>query len=69
MRKLYEFICYQKYFHKSIHISLFDKYFYRNKKSKLYFGDHDAVENDFLTSTEGVLITCLCGRVVATQHC
>ena len=33
----------------SIHISLFNKYFfYRNKKSKLYFGDRVAVQNNFL---------------------
>lgn len=31
-----------------IHISLFNKYFYRNKKSKLCSGDHVAVKNDFL---------------------
>ena len=29
-------------------MSLCDKYFYKNKKSKLSFGDRVAVQNDFL---------------------
>ena len=33
---------------KSIHISLFNKYFYRNNKLKLCFGDRVAVLNNFL---------------------
>ena len=37
----------EKYFHNSIHISFLNKYFYRNKKSKLCFGDRVAVLNDF----------------------
>jgi hypothetical protein len=37
----------KKYFHKSIQISLLDKYFYKNKRSKLCFGDRVAVQNDF----------------------
>ena len=46
-------ICRQKYFHKSIHISLFDKYFYKNKKSKLCFGDYVTIQNDFLYEYRG----------------
>ena len=38
----------KKYFYKSINISLCDKYFYKNKKSKLSFGDRVAVQNDIL---------------------
>jgi hypothetical protein len=29
----------------------FNKYFYKNKKSKLYFGDRVAVLNDFIYQT------------------
>jgi len=36
----------EKYFHKNIHISLFNKY--KNKKSKLYFEDRIAVLSYFL---------------------
>jgi hypothetical protein len=32
---------------------IFNKYFYKNKKSKLYFGDHVAVLNDFIYQTGG----------------
>jgi hypothetical protein len=35
-----------KYFHKSIHISIFNKYFYKYKKSMLYFDDSVTVLND-----------------------
>jgi hypothetical protein len=35
-----------EYFHKSIHMLGFNKYFCKNKKSKLYFGDCVAVLND-----------------------
>jgi hypothetical protein len=31
----------------------FNKYFYKNKKSKLYFGDRVAVLNDFIYQTGG----------------
>jgi hypothetical protein len=34
---------------------VFNKYFYKNKKSKLYFGDRFAVLNDSFTKPEGVL--------------
>ena len=37
----------KKYFHKSIYILLFNKYFYRNKKLNLCFGDRVTVQNDF----------------------
>jgi hypothetical protein len=43
----------KKYFHKSIHIPLFDKYFYKIKESKLGFGDRVVVLNDFLYGYEG----------------
>ena len=49
---MYRFVL-KKYFHKNIHIALFNKYFYRNKKSKLYFGDRVAVLNDFLYECGG----------------
>jgi len=39
-----------------MNISLCNKYFYKNKKSKLSFGDHVIVENDFLSSMEVVHI-------------
>jgi hypothetical protein len=32
---------------------VFNKYFYKNKKSKLYFGDRVAVLNDFIYQTGG----------------
>jgi hypothetical protein len=32
---------------------VFNKYFYRKKKSKLYFGDRVAVLNDFIYQTGG----------------
>jgi len=35
-------------FIKNIHISLFDKYFYKNMESKLNFGVRVIVLNDFL---------------------
>jgi hypothetical protein len=34
---------------------VFNNYFYKKIKSKLYFGDRVAVLNDFFTKTEGVL--------------
>jgi hypothetical protein len=43
MWKLYEYICVAKYFHKNIHILVFNKYFYKNNKSKLYFEDRVVV--------------------------
>jgi hypothetical protein len=33
----------------------FNKYFYKNKKSKLYFGDRVAVINDFIYQTGGII--------------
>jgi hypothetical protein len=32
---------------------IFNKYFYKNKKSKLYFGDRVTVLNDFIYQTGG----------------
>ena len=43
----------EKYFYKSIHISLFNEYFYRNKKLKLCFEDRVNVLNDFLCEYGG----------------
>jgi hypothetical protein len=34
-------------------MSLFNKYFYKNKKSELCFGDRVAVRNDFFLATWG----------------
>ena len=56
---------FEKYFHKSINISLCDKYFYKNKKLKLNFGGHVAIQNNFFSKTslfssmEGVWITAV----------
>jgi hypothetical protein len=36
-----------------MHMLIFNKYFYKNKKSKLYFGDRVVVINDFIHQTEG----------------
>jgi hypothetical protein len=52
MSKLHD--CLAKYFHKTIHMLVFNKYFYKNKKSKLYFGDSVVVVNDFIYQTGGV---------------
>jgi hypothetical protein len=44
-----------------MHISLFDKYFYKNKESKLGFVDHVVVLNGFLYKYGGSIlyqITC-----------
>jgi hypothetical protein len=43
-----EYICLTKYFHKSIHMLAFNKYFDKNKKSKLYFEDRVIVQIDLL---------------------
>jgi hypothetical protein len=53
MGKLHEYVCLAKYFHKSIHMFVFNKYFYKNKKSRLYFGDRVAVLNDLIYQTGG----------------
>jgi len=44
----------KKHFHKNIHISLFNKYFYKNKQSKLCFGDRVAKRHLFPTWREYV---------------
>jgi len=41
-----------KFFYKNIHIPFSDKYFYKNKKLKLSFGDRVDVLNDFLYKYE-----------------
>jgi hypothetical protein len=48
MGKLHKYICLAKYFHKSIHILVFNKYFYKNKESKFYIEDRVVVLNDLL---------------------
>jgi hypothetical protein len=45
---------------------VFNKYFYKNKKSKLYFGDRVAVLNDFICQTGG--ITFACSSMQATKQ-
>jgi hypothetical protein len=35
---------------------MFNKYFYKNKKSKSYFGDYVAVLNDFIYRTGGSVV-------------
>jgi hypothetical protein len=39
---------------------VFNKYFYKNKKSKLYFGDRVAVLNDFIYQTGGSISRFCC---------
>ena len=48
----YKYICFKKYFHKNIHILLFNIYFYKNKESKLGFGYRIATLNYFLFEYE-----------------
>jgi hypothetical protein len=36
-----------------MHILVFNKYFYKSKMSKLYFGDRVIVLNNFIYQTEG----------------
>jgi hypothetical protein len=36
---------------------VFNKYFYKKKKSKLYFGDRVAVLNDFIYQTGGSMLS------------
>jgi hypothetical protein len=49
MWKLHEYICLVKYFQIIIHMLVFNNYFCKNRKSKLYFGDRVAILNDFLS--------------------
>jgi hypothetical protein len=35
---------------------VFNKYFYKNKKLKLYFGDRITVINDFIYQTRGSML-------------
>jgi hypothetical protein len=42
---------------------VFNKFFYKNKKSKLYFGDRVAVLNDFIYQTGGSI------SINSQQHC
>jgi hypothetical protein len=43
---------------------VFNKYFYKNKKSKLYFGDSVAVLNDFIYQTGGSKSTWIFVHVI-----
>ena len=43
----------KKHFYKNIHVSLFNKYFYKNKQLKLCFEDRVAVLNIFYFLYEG----------------
>ena len=54
MWKSYKKIYLEKYFHKNIHIPLFDKYFFKTKESKLCFGDRFAVKTTLFLNNEGV---------------
>jgi hypothetical protein len=45
---------------------VFNKFFYKNKKSKLYFGDRVAVLNDFIYQTGGSILA-LCGTNEAAK--
>jgi hypothetical protein len=40
---------------------VFNKYFYKNKKLKLYFGDRVAVLNDFIYETGGSKLEIVIG--------
>jgi hypothetical protein len=42
---------------------VFSKYFYKKKKSKLYFGDRIAVLNDFIYQTGGSINYCLLFKI------
>jgi hypothetical protein len=52
---------------------IFNKYFYKNKKSKLYFGDRVAVINDFIYQTGGSMLPSIiefspmCGALTISQ--
>jgi hypothetical protein len=46
---------------------VFNKYFYKKKKSKLYFGDRVAVLNDFIYQTGGST-TLLNTSVIDCMH-
>jgi hypothetical protein len=48
-----------KYFHKSIHMLVFNNYFCKNRKSKLHFGDRVAVLNVFFYQTGGSIAQML----------
>jgi hypothetical protein len=53
MCKLHKYICFAKYFHKSVHMLVFNKYFYKSKKLKLYFGDRVVVLNNLFCGYRG----------------
>jgi hypothetical protein len=41
----------------------FNKHFYKNKKSKLYFGDRVAILNDFIYQTRGSRLKMECEMI------
>jgi hypothetical protein len=47
---------------------VFNKYFYKNKKSKLYFGDRVTVLNDFIYQTGGSTCMALLRVNGASMH-
>jgi adenine/guanine phosphoribosyltransferase-like PRPP-binding protein len=46
---------------------VFNNYFYKNSKSKLYFGDRVAVLNDFIYQTGGSTTTQV--ELIENLHC
>jgi hypothetical protein len=46
---------------------VFNKFFYKNKKSKLYFGDRVAVLNDFIYQTGGSMYEKQKGRGIESS--
>jgi hypothetical protein len=63
MRKSYQYIYLENYFHKNVHIQLFNKYFYIKEKSKLCFEDLISVINDFFFYQTQTSI-CLVNQIV-----
>jgi hypothetical protein len=47
---------------------VFNKYFYKKKKSKLYFEDRVAVLNDFIYRTGGSIELLLTMNVISSTH-
>ena len=49
----------KKNFHKNIIYHFAINIFYKNKKSKLIFGDHVTVQNNFLFENGGSVASCM----------
>ena len=58
----------KKRFHKNKHISFFNKYFYKNKQSKLCFGDRVAVLNVIYFLYGGSILTWLFYQEIEGKH-